>query len=79
MKASSQTIPVDLILCIVWSAILALLILLNVQGPIRIILGVPFIIFIPGYIFLFALFPFKRSEKGISVIERLGLSVWVCP
>jgi uncharacterized membrane protein len=48
--------------------------LLNVGGTVRVILGLPFILFIPGYILIFALFPTKKTDKGIDIIERIALS-----
>jgi uncharacterized membrane protein len=45
------------------------------EGTLRIILGLPFILFIPGYLFVFALFPQKKTDQGIDVIERIALSL----
>jgi len=43
----------------------------------------PFILFIPGYILVFALFPAKKTDRGIDTLERLvlsfGLSIAVVP
>jgi uncharacterized membrane protein len=44
------------------------------EGIIRIIVGLPFILFIPGYILIFALFPSRKTNKGIDVVERIALS-----
>ena len=62
--------PIDIYLFFVWTAILDLLILLNIKGIVRIIFGLPFVIFIPGYIFIFLLFP----DQEIDIIERIALS-----
>ena len=75
MRVSFQRVSVDLVLYLVWSAILAPLALFNVENPVRLILAVPFILFIPGYVLMSALFPFKRQGEGISVVERIGLSL----
>ena len=48
--------------------------ILNIADILRIILGLPFILFIPGYVLLFALYPTKKTEEGIDVIERFALS-----
>jgi uncharacterized membrane protein len=40
----------------------------------RILLGLPFLLFIPGYILLSALFPTKKTIKGIDGMERIALS-----
>ena len=83
MEISFDDYPVDVILCMVWSTILLPIALLNVEGTIRVILGLPFILFIPGYVLIYALFPSKKTDKGIDVIERIalsfGLSIAVVP
>jgi uncharacterized membrane protein len=66
-----------------WSFILIPVALLNIDGTARIILGLPFIIFIPGYVLIFALFPTKKTDRGIDILERIalsfGLSIAVVP
>jgi len=83
MEISFDDYPVDIILCMVWSTILLPIALLNVEGIVRVILGLPFILFIPGYVLIYALFPSKKTDKGIDVIERIalsfGLSIAVVP
>lgn len=74
MKISFKNYPIDIIICIIWSIILLPIALFNVENIIRIILGLPFILFIPGYILIFVLFPAKKTEKGIDIIERIALS-----
>jgi len=69
--------PIDIIICLLLSILLVPLALLDIEGALRIILGLPFILFIPGYVFIYALFPEKKNpvmEKGIDVIERIALS-----
>jgi len=48
--------------------------LLSMDTTARTLLGVPFILFIPGYILIFALFPSKKTDRGIDLIERIALS-----
>ena len=83
MKISFEKYPIDIIICILWSLILLPVALLDIANNLRIILGLPFILFIPGYILIFALFPTKRTDKGIDIIERIalsfGLSIAVVP
>ena len=83
MKLSFEKYPIDIIICILWSLILLPVVLLNITDNLRIILGLPFILFIPGYILIFALFPTKKIDKGIDIIERIalsfGLSIAVVP
>lgn len=74
MKISFKNYPIDIIMCILWSTILLPVTLLDIGGIARVILGLPFILFIPGYILIFALFPNKKTDTGIDIIERIALS-----
>jgi len=83
MKISFEKYPIDIVISIIWSIILIPVALLNIADNLRIILGLPFILFIPGYTLIFALFPTKKMDKGIDIIERIalsfGLSIAVVP
>jgi len=74
MKTKLENYPLDIILCLIVSLLLVPLVLFNIQPTIRLILGLPFILFIPGYILVFALFPAKKTDRGIDTLERLALS-----
>jgi len=74
MKILFTKYPIDIILCIIWANILLPLSLLSNDTTIRTILGLPFLLFIPGYTLVFALFPTKKGNKGIDTIERIALS-----
>jgi len=74
MKINSKNYPLDIILCLLASLLLVPLVLFNIQPTIRLILGLPFILFIPGYILVFALFPAKKTDRGIDTLERIALS-----
>ena len=63
----------DILLCLLWSLILFPIILTDVEGTIRIILGLPFLLFIPGYLLSFAIFPLRKNKKDIDTIERIAL------
>ncbi len=66
----------------IWLATIALLvaILLAPNNPARIVLGLPFVLFFPGYVLIAALYP-RRSD--LDGVERgalsLGLSLAVVP
>jgi uncharacterized membrane protein len=62
----------DLLLICIFSLLLIPIILLSVWMPLRIILGLPFILLFPGYSLLAALFPAKNS---LSNVERLTYSI----
>lgn len=70
----------DLVTIVLLSLILVPIIYLLPDSPIRIVIGLPFILFFPGYALIAALFPEKKS---IDVIERIalsfGLSIAVTP
>ena len=75
MRLSFDKYPIDIILCMLWSIILLLTTLINSEKTISFILGLPFLLFIPGYVLTFALFPTKKTDKGIDFIERIILSL----
>ena len=62
----------DLVLVNLLSALLITVIALFPDSPVRIILGLPFILFFPGYVLICALFPGKND---LDIIERLALSM----
>lgn len=70
----------DLSLIIALSLVLALFIYLVPDFPGRIVVGLPFILFFPGYALIATLFPEKKS---LDLIERIalsfGLSIAVVP
>ena len=50
------------------------------SNMLRIILGLPFVLFIPGYVLMAALFPRKERVSGIErVVLSFGLSIAVVP
>lgn len=75
MQLSYRNHPVTILTCLIWSAITFFIILFNISGPIRIIFGLPIVLFIPGYILVYTLFPSKKTDEGIDVIERIALSL----
>jgi uncharacterized membrane protein len=60
----------ELLIIVILSLLLVPLVILT-SGALRIILGLAFIIFFPGYTLVVALFPRKGDLRGV---ERLGLS-----
>lgn len=59
---------------------LALLIIFDTGGFARILLGLPFVLFFPGYILILALFPARGDLDGIErVALSFGLSIAVAP
>jgi len=74
MRISFSKYPIDIVLCLIWAILLPPITMLSTDTIVRTILGLPFILFIPGYTLIFALFPTKKGEKGINEMERIGLS-----
>lgn len=74
MKISFDKYPVDIIILIIINIILIPIISLNINDTLKSILGLPFLLFIPGYLLLFILFPTKKTDKGIDFIQRIALS-----
>jgi len=66
IKIRNELIPLNLLVLF-----LILVIILLPSNVLRIILGLPFLLFIPGYTLMAAMFP---REERLSGIERLALS-----
>jgi uncharacterized membrane protein len=70
----------DLVGIVLLSLILVLSIALVPEFPLRIIIGLPFLLFFPGYVLIAFLFP---ERKRLDAIERIalsfGLSIAVSP
>lgn len=81
MKLYFKTKPIDVIICLAISIFLVPIIILEISQGIRILLGLPFILFIPGYLLIYTLFP--KKDKELDLIERIalsfGLSIAVVP
>lgn len=89
VPAPIRHLPADLagVLALVALASLAVLLPGVRETPLRIVLGLPFVLFLPGYAFVAALFPeraaaventgerrFDGDDSGIDGIERVALS-----
>jgi uncharacterized membrane protein len=90
LPAPVRRLPADLVAVIVVVTLTNLAVLGPVirETPIRVVLGLPFVLFIPGYAFIAALFPEEGDspveddqddgerlrDRGIDGIERVALS-----
>lgn len=62
------------------SVVLAVFIFLDLSGTVRVALGLPFVLFFPGYTLIAALFPARDDLDGIErVALSFGLSIAVVP
>jgi uncharacterized membrane protein len=70
----TRAFPTDLILVIIWLAasIAAIYLPFLYEIPVRYVLTIPVVLFIPGYCLIIALFP---REDDISLLERIALSL----
>jgi len=72
----SKRIEVDLVLINILTLVLVLAILTSSVPWLRVILGFPFVLFFPGYVFIAVLFPQKEKLKAITrAALSLGLSM----
>lgn len=75
-------VPTDLLLCEAWlvCAILSIYLPFLNESFLRIIFGIPLVLFIPGYALIAALFPAARDIDGIErVALSFGLSIAIVP
>jgi len=75
-------IPPDLLACELWlaGALLSIYLPLLNESFLRVIFGIPLVLFIPGYALIAALFPANRDIDGIErVALSFGLSIAIVP
>lgn len=71
MRVAFKEKPYDLLVVVVLGVAILPFIALSVGGPVRVALGLLFVLFLPGYALIAALFP---KDKDIDWIERVALS-----
>ena len=75
MKMGSGLLPLNIVVIVLIVAIIFAL-----SGLLRIIFGLPVVLFFPGYVLVLALFPKKEGMNGIErVALSFGLSIAVVP
>ena len=69
-----QELPIDLLVVVVWlvASIGAIYLPILNETPVRVVLTIPVVLFIPGYSLIAALFP---KNDDIGLIERIMLSI----
>jgi uncharacterized membrane protein len=74
MSLQFKSYPIDIILCMIWSLLLLPITFLNLGDIASVVIGLPYLLFIPGYILIYTLFPVKTQDNGITRLTRIGLS-----
>jgi uncharacterized membrane protein len=70
----------DVLAILAITPLLILAIFIVPESPLRIVLGLPFLLFFPGYVTVLALFPEKESLESIErVALSFGLSIAIAP
>lgn len=76
---TNERIPLDLLVVLIWTITTFVFVIFE-NNIMRVILGIPFVLFIPGYVMISTLFP---NKDDIDIIERIalsfGLSIAVVP
>lgn len=75
-------LPSDILIILIWTVITLIFVIIPYlsEGLIRIVLAIPMVLFIPGYVLIAALFPEKDDLEGIERLAlSFGLSIAVVP
>lgn len=80
--------PLDLVAVVLWLGLTLLVVVLGLSGPLRVVLALPTVLFLPGYALVAALFPERPEEgpppgeegepstrQGLDGLERFALSL----
>ena len=75
MKTITIKYPIDIFFCLLYSILLVTIVLNDINNILRMILGIPFILFIPGYLFLLCISPNHSAKSEVDPIHKIGISI----
>jgi uncharacterized membrane protein len=75
MSTITIKFPLDILLCLFYSFLLIPFIYLNINDILQMILALPFLIFIPGYLFLLFIAPSHLAKAEMDAIHKLAISI----
>jgi len=70
----STRFPLDILIQFLLCLLLIPIIFIEINDILRILIGLPVLLFIPGYMLTFLLFPTTKEYKGIDSVERFAMS-----
>lgn len=82
MRKTGNKVPVDLLIILAWitTAVFVIIDPMFDNSLIKVVIGIPMVLFIPGYVTIGALFPKKDDLKIAGRISlSLGLSIVIVP
>lgn len=75
MRTITINYPVDILFCFLYSFLLIPLILLDINDILQMVLGLPFLLFIPGYLFFLSIIPEHSAISKIDAVHKIGISI----
>ena len=75
MKTITIKYPIDILFCLLYTILLIPLILFDINNILRMVVGLPFLLFIPGYLFLLSVAPNHSAKSEIDAIHKIAISI----
>lgn len=75
MKTLTFRYPNDILFCVLYSLVLIPFIFFDINNILQMILGLPFILFIPGYLFFLAVVPSRSTKSDVDAIHIIAISI----